>query len=199
MSVAVLNREQQCAMPWRNGGGITHEIMVEPPGATMESGFAWRLSIADIEKDGPFSQFPGCDRSMVVIEGEGMELEFPMGRREQVLPLSVFRFPGEVPCVGHLLKGAIKDLNAMTARGKARHAVRLVAVDQMSRAVLATALKATAPVIAVIATDRALRVRVEGRDHQVVAGAALVARGVLALNIAAEAPTQAVVLEFAQR
>jgi len=199
MTVAVLTRDQQRAMPWRNGGGTTRELMVEPPGATFDTGFAWRLSVAEIEKDGPFSELPGLDRSMVVIDGPGMTLEFPMGHREEVVPLGVFRFPGEVPCTARLHGGPVRDVNAMTARGKARHAVRVVDVDAMSRPVLATALKAAAPVVAVLATDRSLKVRVDGRDHAVPVGAALIARGVLAINLAAEAPTKAVVLEFAQR
>lgn len=199
MTVAVLTRDQQKSMPWRNGGGTTRELMVEPAGATFDTGFAWRLSVADIEKDGPFSELPGLDRSMVVIGGAGMVLEFPMGRREEVVPYTVFRFPGEVPCTGHLTDGPIIDVNAMTARLKARHAVRVIEVDAAPRPVLATSLKASAPVVAVIATDRALRVRVEGRDHAIPVGAALIARGVFALNLAAEARTKAVVLEFAQR
>lgn len=186
-------------MPWRNGGGTTRELMVEPPGATFDTGFVWRLSIADIEKDGPFSELPGIDRSMVVLDGEGLELEFPMGRREQVAPLTVFRFPGEVPCTGHLVGGPVRDVNAMTARMKARHAVKVMEVDNMPRPLLATALKAMAPVIAILATDRPIKVRVEGRDHAIPVGAALIARGVFAFNLAAEARTRAVVLEFAQR
>jgi environmental stress-induced protein Ves len=199
MTVAILTRDQQRAMPWRNGGGTTRELMVEPPGATFDSGFAWRLSIADVAKDGPFSELPGLDRSMVVIGGPGMTLEFPMGRREAVEPFSVFRFPGEVPCTGHLTGGPVTDVNAMTARGKARHAVRVIEVDAAPRAVLATTLKASAPVVAVVATDRALRARVEGRDHAIPVGAALIAHGVFAVTLAAEARTKAVVVEFAQR
>ena len=43
-------------MPWRNGGGTTSEIVVEPgPGGR----FHFRLSIADVEASGPFSGFPG--------------------------------------------------------------------------------------------------------------------------------------------
>jgi len=199
VTVAILSREQQPSMPWRNGGGITRELMVEPIGATFDTGFLWRLSVAEIEKDGPFSEMPGIDRSMVVIDGEGLELDFTVGKRKQVEPLTVFRFPGEATCVGHLTAGPVRDVNAMTARMKARHAVRVIDVDAMSRPVLATTLKAAAPVIAVLATDRPLKVRVEGRDHTVPVGAALIARGVLALNLAAEAKTKAVVLEFAQR
>jgi environmental stress-induced protein Ves len=199
MTVAILTREQQPSMPWRNGGGTTRELMVEPPGATFDTGFVWRLSVAEIEKDGPFSELPGIDRSMVVIDGAGLVLEFPMGQRAEVAPLTVFRFPGEVPCVGHLVEGAVRDVNAMTTRLKARHAVRVMEVDSAPRPVLATSLKAMAPVVAVLATDRALKARVEGRDHAIPVGAALIARGVLALNLAAEARTKAVVLEFAQR
>lgn len=199
MTVAVLNPEQFKTMPWRNGGGVTHEIMIEPPEATVESGFVWRLSIADVQKDGPFSEFKGCDRSMIVLDGMGMILEFPMGRREQVEPLGVFRFPGEVPCVAKLIDGPVRDVNAMTIRLKARHAARVIDVDVMPRAVLATTLKAQAPCVAVLAVDRAVRVRVEGRDHQVQPGAALITRGVLAITLASTAPTKVVFLEFAQR
>lgn len=199
MTVAILTRDQQRTMPWRNGGGTTREVLVEPAGATFDTGFNWRLSIAVILKDGPFSELPGLDRSMVVIGGAGMTLEFPMGRREEVVPFKVFRFPGEVPCTGHLSSGPVVDINAMTARGKARHAVRVIDVDAQPRPVLATSLKAMAPVVVVLATDRPLKVRVEGRDHQVPVGAGLIARGVFALNLAAEAKTKAVILEFAQR
>ncbi len=31
-------------VPWRNGGGVTAEIAVEPEGATVDSRFLWRLS-----------------------------------------------------------------------------------------------------------------------------------------------------------
>ena len=199
MTTAVLSSDQYRTMPWRNGGGVTHEIMIEPPDATSESGFVWRLSVAEIHRDGPFSMYPGVDRSMVVLDGDGLILEFPMGRREQLEPLGVFRFPGEVPCVGKLIDRPVRDVNAMTARLKARHAIRVVDVDNLPRALLATSLKATAPAVAVLAVERELKVRVEGRDHQVPIGGALLTRGVLALSLSAFAPTKAVVLEFAQR
>ena len=199
MTVAVLNPDQFKTLPWKNGGGTTHEVMIEPPEATIESGFIWRLSIADVKQDGPFSEFQGCDRTMVVLDGMGMILEFPMGRREQVEPLGVFRFPGEVPCVGRLIDGPVSDLNAMTLRLKARHATRIIDVDVMPRAILATTLKAQSPVVAVLAIERAVKVRVEGRDHLVAPGAALITRGVLALQVVSTAPTKVIFVEFAQR
>src|SRR6185369_11614525 len=60
-------------MPWKNGGGRTIEIAVHPVGATLDA-FQWRVSIADIERDGPFSRFPGIDRTIVLLEGAGMHL-----------------------------------------------------------------------------------------------------------------------------
>ena len=60
-------------MPWKNGGGHTTEIAAEPPGAGMAS-FAWRVSVADIAHDGPFSAFPGVDRTLVLLAGDGMRL-----------------------------------------------------------------------------------------------------------------------------
>ncbi|MCG3056381.1 HutD family protein, partial [Escherichia coli] len=60
--------------PWKNGGGATREIAVWPPGAAMES-FAWRISVADIADDGPFSAFPGVDRQIALLEGAGVHLQ----------------------------------------------------------------------------------------------------------------------------
>ena len=61
------------SMPWKNGAGRTTEIAVHPPGAALDT-FAWRVSIADVERDGPFSRFPGIDRTIVLLEGAGMRL-----------------------------------------------------------------------------------------------------------------------------
>src|SRR5690606_10863682 len=54
---------------WRNGAGWTRQIHAEPSAdATHE--WDWRLSIAEIESDAPFSSFPGVDRELVLLEGE---------------------------------------------------------------------------------------------------------------------------------
>jgi environmental stress-induced protein Ves len=52
-------------MPWKNGGGITHEILKQEHGGKL----LWRLSIAEVASDGPFSLFPGLSRILTVIEG----------------------------------------------------------------------------------------------------------------------------------
>jgi hypothetical protein len=58
-------------MPWRNGGGTTSEIAVEPaPGGR----FRHRLSIADVTASGPFSDFAGYDRHILLLAGRGFTL-----------------------------------------------------------------------------------------------------------------------------
>jgi environmental stress-induced protein Ves len=60
-------------MPWRNGRGFTLEIAREP--VTGED-FAWRLSLADIDRDGDFSAYPGYRRALVLVAGVGLQLKF---------------------------------------------------------------------------------------------------------------------------
>ncbi len=100
---------------WKNDGGWTTEIAREPTDATME--FLWRVSIADIESDGPFSNFPGVDRDLVLLAGAGMELAI-----DGAAPLRVdgrfqhVRFRGEQAVECRLLGGATRDFNAMARR-----------------------------------------------------------------------------------
>ena len=62
---------------WRNGGGWTRELLAWPDAA----GWQVRLSVADVERDGPFSAFPGVQRWFAVLEGEGVELTVDGERR----------------------------------------------------------------------------------------------------------------------
>lgn len=66
--------------PWKNGGGITYEIAADPSrpdgtGGTLGD-FRWRVSRAVIERDGPFSVFPGMARWILLLDGEGFTLSF---------------------------------------------------------------------------------------------------------------------------
>lgn len=60
-------------MPWKNGGGMTRELVCQPPDADMDS-FDWRVSIAHIASDGPFSSFSGVDRIITLLSGGGVHL-----------------------------------------------------------------------------------------------------------------------------
>ena len=116
-------------MPWKNGGGATTELLIEPPGATLQGGFRWRLSMAEVAASGPFSRFPGVDRSLMLLACGGMELDHgEHGRQRLERPLAPVRFPGEWPTEGTLLAGPCRDFNVMTARAEATHTLEVVAL-----------------------------------------------------------------------
>ena len=60
-------------MPWKNGGGETVEIAVFPKKASLAD-FDWRVSMATVASNGPFSSFPGIDRTLSILQGKGMRL-----------------------------------------------------------------------------------------------------------------------------
>ncbi len=74
------------------------------------------MSVADITQDGPFSSFPGIDRSFAVLEGGGVELHLPTGPRKQRVGDSPLTFDGESAADCRLLSGPTRDLNLMGRR-----------------------------------------------------------------------------------
>lgn len=113
------------AMPWKNGLGITHEIAVERSGD--EGGFSWRVSMAEVAVSSPFSVFPGCDRTIVLLQGDGMVLDSgPHGRHVLDQRFRPYSFEGEWQTDCRLLGGPCRDLNVMTDRTRARAEVNVV-------------------------------------------------------------------------
>ena len=109
--------------PWKNGGGTTTEIAVSPDRAGFDD-FDWRLSVADVASDGPFSLFPDIDRTLTLIEGNGLVLAIE-GREPVTLTLASepLPFAGDIPVNATLIDGPIRDFNVMTRRGQCSHAV----------------------------------------------------------------------------
>ena len=113
---------------WKNGFGETAEIAVFPSGAGLND-FDWRVSMAEVTREGPFSQFPGIDRTLCVLEGElVLKLSesgwIPLNSASQPL-----LFTADVSCHARLPAGRVRDFNVMTRRGVWRHAVRRLEVD----------------------------------------------------------------------
>jgi environmental stress-induced protein Ves len=121
MSVIRFSRAALPSMPWKNGGGTTQEIVSWPPGAGLGS-FGWRASIATIAAAGPFSVFADVDRSIMLLEGDGVRLFTQDGRVSHVLdaPHRPFAFSGDDAIDCTLLGGASNDFNVMTRRGQWR-------------------------------------------------------------------------------
>jgi len=104
--------------PWKNGAGLTREIAVGPRGAG-HADFDWRISLAEVGADAPFSAFPGIDRCITLLSGAGMRLASLDGSIDHRLdqPLLPFCFPGELALNATLFDGACSDFNVMTRRG----------------------------------------------------------------------------------
>lgn len=126
----VLRAASYRRMPWKNGGGETSEIAVFPRGATLAT-MDWRISMAVVAQDGPFSIFPGIDRTLCILDGHGMELDFGEdgGKRTVTRDTAPFHFPADLPLQARLLDGTITDLNVMSRRGHYRHSVDRLVVD----------------------------------------------------------------------
>jgi hypothetical protein len=109
VNVRVIRVDGATPQRWRNGGGLTRELLAWP---SVE---AWRLrvSVADIESDGPFSSFPGVERWFTVLDGSGVELTVGGTAHRLTRASMPLRFDGEAPTVCRLLDGPTRDLNLM--------------------------------------------------------------------------------------
>lgn len=122
-------------MPWKNGLGVTTEMVVEPGGATLQS-FDWRLSMARIDAEGQFSSFPNIDRLLMVLEGN---LHLAIEGRETIelaAESEAVKFPGELAVVATLPQRAgvsarpVTDLNLMVRRGRHEPRMRRFEIQQ---------------------------------------------------------------------
>lgn len=125
MPFTLLDPTTALAMPWKNGGGTTLQLAIAPAGTGLED-FAWRISSAQVAVDGAFSSFPGIDRSLAVLAGNGLRLQREDGQVETLHSAGAIAFfAGEEVIDAQLLDGPITDLNLMTRRSLWTHQVQL--------------------------------------------------------------------------
>ena len=126
--------------PWKNGGGVTRTLSVDaaqqPP--------RWRVSVADIDRDGPYSRFPGYDRVSVVLTGGGVELvadaadgaevvdvaDVADAGRIRLAPGVATAFAGDAGFQSRLVNGPVRVLNLFVLRGAAAASVVCVGGGQ---------------------------------------------------------------------
>jgi len=108
MSFHVVRFDDVKPQRWKNGGGVTRELLAWP----APDDWLVRISVADIEKDGPFSIFPGIKRTITVLSGAGIWLDAPLdiALRPKDPP---WTFPGDIAPYCELVRGPTRDLNAM--------------------------------------------------------------------------------------
>jgi environmental stress-induced protein Ves len=132
-SLQIVRRSTFKRSPWKNGGGITHEAIRVP--ATGDP-FLWRVSLAQIDSSGPFSDFAGYDRKMVLLQGRGIELTHGNGQQRVLKNVGdCVEFAGAMPTHCELLGGPCVDLNLMVAESL-RSTAR---VERLVERVIATA------------------------------------------------------------
>lgn len=108
---------------WANGRGTTAIVTRVPD--TDE--WAWRLSLADVVEDGPFSSLPGIDRWIAVARGGRMALqagapdEFMSTVLDETHGAVSFSGDGDTSC--RVLDGPLVDVNLMLRRGRAAGAL----------------------------------------------------------------------------
>jgi environmental stress-induced protein Ves len=145
-SLRIVAADAVAAEPWKNGGGVTRELLgLVLPGSAPRAGWDLRISVADIDADGPFSAFDGISRWFAVLEGAGVRLHWPGGatgaaasadaagaagmhagaaRTLDVRPGDPpLQFDGEDAPDCRLLRGPTRDLNVMVRHAVARAAL----------------------------------------------------------------------------
>lgn len=101
------------------------ELAVSPVGGSLED-FDWRISMARVERDGPFSLFSGIERTILVLSGAGVLLTVD-GLETRLLPGDPpFQFAGDSRTTCRLLAGPVTDINIMSRRSTSSHAVQHV-------------------------------------------------------------------------
>lgn len=100
---------------WFNGAGWTREITRSGDAQDWD----WRLSVADVEADGPFSSLPGIEREIFLLQGEGMQFDFEDGEAFALTPETPrLRFDGGRGLQSRLIDGSTRDFNLMWRRGE---------------------------------------------------------------------------------
>jgi environmental stress-induced protein Ves len=129
----VIRKDSFATTAWKNGGGVTREAIRVPEAGDP---FSWRVSVAQIEKSGPFSDFAGYQRRMLLLQGHGVALTFGDGGRSELREVGDWmEFDGGISTHCDLIDGPCVDLNLMTAKSL-RTEARL---EQMRGSIMVTA------------------------------------------------------------
>lgn len=104
----LITLDQVKPSPWSNGGGVTR-VLIEWP----DSHWHWRISVAEVASNGPFSRFNGVQRWLTILSGAGVRLDFGNRIIELDVHSAPLDFAGSDAVYCELLAGAVQDLNLM--------------------------------------------------------------------------------------
>jgi environmental stress-induced protein Ves len=140
--------------PWKNGGGTTQTLVCWP----SPSDWVFRMSVARIDSDGPFSEFKGVDRWFAVLSGEGVVLQFPERRVEVSALDAAVQFSGDLPCQCSLINGPTVDFNLMV-QGVSANMARIDRSPYVAKFKAQTTL-------AIFVVEAGGRVRMGAQNHE---------------------------------
>ena len=186
----ILRARDRREMAWKNGGGVTSEVVAAPVGASFET-FDWRVSIAAIHVSGPFSELPGVDRQLVLLEGL-LSLKVADQAPNELSPSSApLAFAGDLHAHAEVIAGPVTDLNVMTRRGRFRAAIE-------ARTLSAPATIHNSETATVLLTTELIDIEYQGVEHKLQPRDAVLLRGSSAARLAPRAsPANFYVIEIA--
>lgn len=139
-----------------------------PPNAALDA-FDWRVSMARVASDGPFSRFLNIDRTLAVLDGNGVRLTIddasPVLLDKTTPPVS---FRGDDPVHAVCVDGPITDFNVMTRRSAFHHVLDICDVTGHAQKVIA------AGTTLILCHGGELRVTCGASDHHLADNDALV-------------------------
>ncbi len=122
-----LTKDDARRMPWKNGGGVTEELALWPQEADVaRNDFEWRISRASVERSGPFSSFVGCERVLVVVSGDGLELSHDAAPRARLHPLEPYAFSGDWNTTARVIGARVEDFGVIVRRDRWRAGVEVL-------------------------------------------------------------------------
>lgn len=163
-SITLHRASQHQVQPWKNGQGKTQEIAKCTDVKTANGpSFVWRLSIATIEQEGPFSRFPGTDRTLMLLDGKGLQLT--------VAPLDTvclldrrynhISFDGAAKVDCGLKEGGVTAFNVMTSQAGGGHEV--IVFEQVTQG---HSLPSHQGPLLIFCTEKAVTVQVSGQNYK---------------------------------
>ncbi len=187
----ILKADQYIRMPWRNGHGETAQVAIHPASATLDD-LHWRVSMARIDGDGAFSIFPGTDRTIAVLRGDGLHLSVA-----GLAPVALTRgsepvvFPGDVTAHATLIGGTVTDLNVMTLRNRYTHSMRSLRVARHGD------FAVESPLALLICTDEPVQVEVNSQTVRLNAlDSLLLDETPMPMRISSDAPALTYLIEI---
>ena len=116
MQFNIISPDQYRTVAWKNGKGRTQELVF---GGSSEDSFDWRLSMAPVNSSGEFSDFKHYDRTLILINGNGLTLDHDSGQQDSLSQrFDLAHFDGGWLTNATLHDGDILDFNVMTRQHK---------------------------------------------------------------------------------